>query len=301
MGGCFSQKRTDNVEAMSAEIDVSTAVERSAVNDLIQNGAEQVPAQGGSSEYVGAFMLNDTAQKHAVEPTVPVSNNQTEQPLPYVSSDVYQNRSEQIVDVPAEIAVKTSVDQPRNQIFEEQPMVQQPVYNQVIEEQPVRLPVPYNQIERTLPPVTSVVQHDYQHGNEPVFDVPIAAKVKTIVDQPLYHPSEAHPMVERTSRNQIMEEQPVMEHTARNQIYEEQPVHPAISGGHAVLPAQQSETQASVDVKENALISETQQPVHDLGVVFGGVTYRTRVFDPNLNEYVYVKGDDLQPRGGLVM
>jgi len=38
---------------MSAEIDGSTVVEPSPVKDLVHNGAEKVPVQGGSSEYVG--------------------------------------------------------------------------------------------------------------------------------------------------------------------------------------------------------------------------------------------------------
>jgi len=89
-------------------------------------------------------MRNDTAQENAVEPMAPVPNNQKEQPLAYVSSDVYPNRSEIIADVPVEIAVKSSVDQPRNPIFEEQPMVQQTAYSQVTEEQPATIPAPCN-------------------------------------------------------------------------------------------------------------------------------------------------------------
>lgn len=277
---------------MSAEIDVSTGGDPSAVNDLVHNGAGQAPVKGGSTEYVGAFMRNDTTQENAVEPTVTVSNNQTEQPVRNVSSNVYKKRSEPIVDVPAGNTVITSVDGLGNQIFEEQPMVQQTVSNQLIEN---------NQIEKTLPPVTSHVQHYYQNVDEPVFDVPIASSVKTIVDQPVYHPFDEYPKVERTLHNLIVEEQPVIKEAVRNQIYEEQPVHPISSGDPACLLAQASETFASVNVHENVQIAETQQPAHDLGVVFDGRTYQTRVFDPNLNEYVYVRRDEPQPRGGLLM
>jgi len=276
---------------MSAEIDVSTGGDPSAVNDLVHNGAGQAPVKGGSTEYAGAFMRNDTTQKNAVEPTVTVSNNQTDQPVRNVSSNVYKKRSEPIVDVPAGNTVITSVDGLGNQIFEEQPMVQQTVSNQLIED---------NQIEKTLPPVTSHVQH-YQNVDEPVFDVPIASTAKTIVDQPVYHPFEEYPKVERTLHNLIVEEQPVIKEAVRNQIYEEQPVHPISSGDPACLLAQASETFASVNVHENVQIAETQQPAHDLGVVFDGRTYQTKVFDPNLNEYVYVRRDDPQPRGGFLM
>jgi len=300
MGGCFSQKTSDS-EAMSAEIDGSTAGEPTAVNDLVHNGAGKVPVQGGSSEFVGASMRSDTAQKNTVEPMAPVTNNQTVQPLPYVTTDVYPNRSKIILDVPAENAVKTSVDQPRNPIFEDQPMVQQTVYGQAIKEQPATLPVRYNWTEKTLPPVTTAVQHDYQNCYEPVFEVPLAATSKTIVDKPVYQPFEEHPMVERTLHDQNMEEQPMIEQTPRSQIYEEQAARHTSSGDHAVLPSQTFEIQDSGKVKENFQVAKTQQPAHDRGVVFEGRTYRTRIFDPNLNEYVYVRRDDLQPRGGLMM
>jgi len=288
MGGCFSQKRTDS-ESMSAEIDGSTVGEPSAVNDLVQNGAGEVPGPGGSSEFVGDSMLSNTAWKNAVEPTVPVTNKQTEKPLPFVSSDVYSNRSKIIVDVPVNNAFKTNVDQPRNPIFEDQPVVKKTVYGQVVEEQPTTLPVRYNWIKKTLSPVATALQHDNQNYNEPVFDVPQAATPKTIVDQPLYQPFEEHRMVERTLHYQNMEEQPMIEQTLRSQVYEEQ------------LPAQTFEIQESGKVKANVQVAKTQQPVHDHGIVFEGRAYRTRIFDPNINEYVYVRGDDLQPLCGYVM
>jgi len=301
MGGCVSQKRKDS-EAMSADIDVSTVGDPSASHVLVHNGSGQVPVHGGSSEYVGAFMRNDMTQKNAVEQTGTVSNNQAEQPIPNVSSsNVYKNPSELIVDVPVHNAVKTSVDRPGSQILEEQPNEQQIIPDKNKKEEPANLLVRHNLIQKTLPPVTSSVQHDYRNVNEPVFNIPIASTVNTYVDQPLYHPFEECPMVERTLHNPIMEEQPVFEQAVRNQIYEKQSAHPISSGDPAVLLAQPSETLASVDVQENVQIAETQQPAHDLGVVFDGRMYQTRVFDPNLNEYVYVMRDDLQPRGGLVM
>merc|ERR550534_2239282 len=108
-------------------------------------------------------------------------------------------------------------------------------------------------------------------------------------------------MVEQTLNDQIIEEQPVVRQTVPNQIYEEHLVHPLSLGDHAVLPRELCANQASLEVQENVQVVKTQQVGHDLGVVFEGRVYRTRVFDPNLNEYVYVGGDELRPRGGLVM
>jgi len=297
MGGCRS--RSIDSEAMAADIDYSSAEERSAGNQLAQNNAGQVPAQGGSSEYIGAFMRDDMAQQNAVEPTSQDNNNQTVQPVPRVSSDFQHKRSEITADVLVENMAKASVDQPLNQIFGEQPMVEQAVHNQVIEEQPVTLPVPNNQIQKTLP-ISSVVQYGYQNVKEPVFDVPVETTVKTL-DEPGHKTFEENSIVERTSHDQIIEQQPVYRQTVPNQIYEEHPVHPLSPGDHAVLPEHPYATQASTEVKGNVQVVETQQAGHDLGVVFEGRTYRTRVFDPNLNEYVYVGGNDLRPRGGLVM
>jgi len=124
---------------------------------------------------------------------------------------------------------------------------------------------------------------------------------KTIVDQPVYQPFKEYPVVEQTLHNQDMEEQPMIEQTLLSQIYEEQAVHPTSTGDDAVLPAQPFEIQESGKVEEIVQIAETQQSIHDRGVIFEGRTYRTRIFDPNLNEYVYVRRDDLQPRGGLLM
>jgi len=283
MGGCWSQ--SIDREAMGAEIDDSFAKERSAGNELVQNHAGQVPTQGGSSEYIGAFIRNDMGQQNAVEPTLSVSNNQTVKPLLSVSSDVYQN-SETTVGVPVENMVKASIDQPLNQIFEEQPMVEQTVHNHITKEEPATLPITNNQMQKTVPPDSSAVNYDYQNGNELAFDVPVKTTVKTIVDEPVYQP---------------LEEQHVIRQREPNQIYEEHSVHPLSQGDHSVLPTQPCKTRASLEVEENVQVVETQEAGHDLGVVFEGRTYRTRVFDPNLNEYVYVGGDDLQPRGGLVM
>jgi len=284
MGGCWSQ--SIDREAMEAEIDDSFGKERSAGNELVQNHAGQVPAQGGSSEYIGAFIRKDIRQQNAVEPTLPVSNNQTVKPLPRASSDVYQNRSEKTVDVPVENTVKTSIDQPLNQIFEEQPMVVQTVHNHITKEELGTLPIPNNQMQQTFPPDSSAVNYDYKNGNELAFDIPVKTTVKTIVDKPVYQP---------------LEEQHVIRQSEPNQIYEEHSVHPLSQGDHSVLPTQTFKTRASLEVEENDQVVEIQEAGHDLGVVFEGKTYRTRVFDPNLNEYVYVGGDDLQPRGGLVL
>jgi len=298
MGGCSSQQIIDS-DAMLAEHE-SCAVADKAAGDEVQNIPGQVPVQGGSSEYIGAYVENGIAHQNTVEPALPVSNDQTEQPVLRVSPNVYQNSSEPIFDVPIETTVKTSADEPKiYQTFEEQPMAEEIVY-QILEEQPVTLPVS-NQFEEICPPISSDVHYDYQNGNDVVFDVPIETMVKTIVNEPLYQPFEEHPMVERTLPNQIIEEQPVIEQTVESQIFEMQPVHPISSGDHAVLPTQSPETHASVEVNENIDVVETQPPGHDLGVVFEGRTFDTRVFDPNLKEYVYVGGDNVQPRGGLVM
>jgi len=284
MGGCWSQ--SIDSEAMASEIDDSFAKERSAGNELVQNNAGQVPAEGGSSEYIGAFIRNDMAQQNAVEPTLPVSNYQSVEPLPRVTSDVYQNLSEKTVDVPVENTVKTGMDQPLNQIFEEQPMVEQTVHNHIIKEDPVTLPVPNNQVQRTFPLNSSDIHYNHQNSNELALDVPVKTTVNSIVDEPVYQP---------------LEEQHVIGQSVPNQIYEEHSVHPLSQGDNSVLPRQPCETRASLEVKENVQVVDTQETGHDIGVVFEGRTYRTRVFDPNLNEYVYVGGDDLRPRGGLVM
>jgi len=292
MGGCSSQQSIDS-EAMLAEYESCAMIERAA-GDEVQNIPGQVSVQGGSSEYIGAYVENSMAHQNTVEPPLPVSNDQTEQPVPRVSPNVCQNSSEPIFDVPIENTVKTSVDEPTiYQTFEEQPMAEEIVYH-ILEEQPVTLPVS-NQLEESLPPISSDVHFDNQHGNDAVFDVPIETMVKTIVDEPLYQPFDEHPMVERTLPNQIIEEQPVIEQTVKSQILEVQPVHPTSFDDHAVLPTKSPETHARVEVNENIDVVETQPPGHDLGVVFEGRTFHTRVFDPNLKEYVYVGGDHVQP------
>jgi len=296
MGGCLS--RSIDSEAMAVEINYSSAEERSAGNELAQNNAGQVPAEGGSSEYIGAFMRDDMAQHNAAEPD---NNNQTVQPVPRVSSDIQQNRSELTADVLVENMAKASVDQPLNQIFGEQPMAEQAVHNQVIEEQPVTLPVSSNQIQKTLPPISSAVQYDYQNAKQPVVDVPVETTVKTILDEPVCKTFEENSIVERPLHEQNIEEQLVIRQTVPTQIYEEHPIHPLSSGDHAVFPGHPCATQGSAEVNEKVQVVGTQQAGHDPGVVFEGRTYRTRIFDPNLNEYVYVGGNDLRPRGGLVM
>jgi len=275
MGGCQSQQITDS-EAMLSEIDASPAVEQSEGDEVVQLIPGQVPAPRGSSEYGGANLENDIAHKNTAVATLPVSNDQTEQPVQRVSPDVYQNSSEPVIDVPVG---NTSVDQPIiYQTFEEQPMAERAV-DQIFEKQPVMSAVSNNRVEETLRPVSSDVHYDYQNGNEAVFDVPIETSLKG---------------------NQIIEEQPI-EQTVHNHIFEKQLVHPISFGDHSVLPAQSSETHANVQVNENIQGVETQAPEHDLGVVFEGRTYRTRVFDPNLKEYVYVGGDYVESRGGLVI
>jgi len=296
MGGCSSQQIIDS-DAMLAEHE-SCAVADKAAGDEVQNIPGQVPVQGGSSEYIGAYVENGMAHQNTVEPPLPVSNDQTEQPVLRVSPNVHQNISEPIFDVPIENTVKTSVDEPIiYQTFEEQPVAEEIVY-QILEEQPVTLPVS-NQFEEIFLPVTSDVHYDYQNGNDAVFDVPTETMVKTIVDEPLSQPFEEHPMVERTLPNPVIEEQPVIEQTVKSQIFEVQPVHTVSFGDHAVLPTQSPETHASVEVNENIDVVEVQP--HELGIVFEGRTYQTRVFDANLKEYVYVGENCVKPRGGLVM
>jgi len=298
MGGCWSQQSIDS-EAMLAEHESCSVVERSAGDEVVQNIPGQVPVQGGSSEHVGAYVENGMAHQNTVEATLPVSHYQTEQPVPCVSPDVYQNSSEPMFDVPIENTVGTSVEEPITyQPFKEQPMAEETVYP-IFEEQPVTLPVSNDLFEEIFPPDSSDV-HYYQNCNELVFDVPIENKVKTVVDEPLYQPLEEHSVVEQTLYNETFEEQPVSEHV-HNEIFEKQPVHPTSFGDSTVLPTKSSETHPSVEVNENIPVVEEQPHEHDLGVVFEGRTYRTRVFDANLKEYVYVGGDSVEPRGGQVM
>jgi len=299
MGGCWSQQSIDN-EAMLAAINASPAVEQPA-GEIVHDNAGQVTAEGGSSEYVGAYMRNGIEQQNAVEPLIPVSNEQMEQPVLHVSPDEYQNPVETVLDIPLENTGRTSVDQPIYQTFEEQPMEERIAPSKIYNEQPVTLPVPENLVEEPLPYVSSDVHYNYQTGDEPVVDVPIETMMTPVVDDPVYPPLEVSPIVEQTLHNQYIEEQPVNEETVHSQIYEEQPVHTLSFGDEAVLPAQLCETEASFQVNENYQVSEALPVGHDLGVAFEGRMYRTRVFDPNLNDYVYVGGDDLQPRGGLVM
>jgi len=280
MGGCWSQQSIES-EAMLAEVESCSVVERSAGDG------------GGSSEYVGAYVGNGMAQQNTVEPMLPVSNDQPEQPVLRVSPNVYQNSTEPMFDFPIVNTGSTNVDQPIiYQTFEEQPIVEETVY-QIFKEQPTTLPVSNNQVE-ALPAVSDVI--DYQNGNEVVLDAPIETTLKTIVDEPLYQPFEEHPVDERTLNNRVIKEQPVID----TPIFEEQPVHPISFEDHAV-PAQSSETPASVEVDENMQVVESQPPGQDLGIVFEGRTYRTRIFDPNLQEHVYVGEDYVKPRGGLVM
>jgi len=299
MGGCWSQQSIDN-EAMLAGIDARPAVEQPA-GEIVHDNAGQVLAEACSSEYVGAYMRNGTEQQNAVQPLVPVCNNQMEQPVLDVTPDVYQNPVETVFDIPVENKVGTSVDQPIYQSFEEQPMVEPIPHNQIYEDQPVALPLPENLMEETLPYVSSDVHYNYQTGDEPVVDIPVETMMTPVVDEPVYPPFEVNPIVEQTSHNQYIEEQPVNEETVHSQIYEEQPLQTISFGEHAVMPAQLCETEASLQVNENYQVSEAQPAGNDIGVAFEGRMYHTKVFDPNLNEYVYVGGDDLQPRGGLVM
>jgi len=291
MGACRSHQSIDN-ESMLAELDSCSVVEQSAGDEVVQNLPGQVTEPGGSLEYVGAYTGNDMAHQNTVEPMLPVSKDQSEQPVLRVSpNNVYQNSTEPMFDFPIENTGSTNIEQPIiYQTFEEQPMAQETVY-QILEEQPVTLPVVSDQVEEAMPAVSSDVNYDNQNDIEVVMGVPKETTVKTIVDEPIYQPFEEHPMDERTL-NQIIVEQPVIE-TVHNQIFEEQPVHPISYGDQAVLPVQSPETPASVEVNENNQVVGTQPPGLDLGVVFEGRTYRTRVFDPNLNEYVYVGGDNV--------
>jgi len=192
----------------------SSEHEQYAGNDLLPNNAGPVPAQAGSSEYVGTYMQTEHANQN-----YGVSTNQTEQPLPPVSSDVH---------------------------------------------------------------------NDYQNGNKQVFDVPQENTRYKIVDQPAHQ--------------QTFEEQPMIDHTVPQQAFEEQPVHPVTLDDQVVLPTQSWAHQAPVEVKDNVQGADIQQDGYsDLGVMFEGNTYGKRVFDENLNQYVYVQEDSLQPRGGLVM
>jgi len=308
MGACWSHESIDN-ESMLAELDSCSVVEQSAGDEVVQNLAGQGPAQGGALEYVGAYVGNDTSHQNTVEPMLPVPNDQPEQPVLRVSPNVYQNSTEQMTDFPIENTGSTDLDQPiiyqtveeqpmawetEYQIFEEQPVTEY----QILEEQPVMLPVSNNQVEEAMPAVSSDVNYDYQNYNEAVLGVPTETTVKTIVDESLYQPFEEHLMDQQTVHNQVTEEQPVIE-TVHNQIFEEQPMLSICD--QAVLPAQSSETPARAEVDENIQVVGTQPPGQDLGIVFEGRTYRTRVFDANLKEYVYVGGDYVEPRGGLVM
>jgi len=310
MGACWSHESIEN-ESMLAELDSCSVVERSAGDEVVQNLPGGAPAPGGSLEYVGAYVGDDTAHKNTVEPMLPVSNDQPEQSVLRVSPNVDQNSTEQIFDFPIENIGSTNLDQPIiYQTVEEQPVAQETEYQileeqpvpeyQTLEEQPVMLPVSNNQVEEAMPAVSSDVNYDNQNYNEAVLGVPTETTGETIAEEPLYQPFEEHLMDQRTLNNQIIEEQPVIE-TVHNQIFEEQLVHPISFGDQAVLPAQSSETPASVEVHEDIQVVGTQPPGQDLGVVFEGRTYRTRVFDPNLKEYVYVVGDYVEPRGGLVM
>jgi len=290
MGGCWSQQSIDN-ETMLAEHDPCSIAERSAGDEVV------VPVPGGSSEYIGAYVENGMVPQNAIEPTLLLSEDQTEQRVLGVSPNVYQNSTEQMFDFSIEKTGSTNVDQPIiYQPFEEQPLVEDTVY-EVFEELPQALLVSSNQVEEPRPPVSSNVNYDNQKGNEAVLDAPIETTVKPFVDEPLYQPVEDYPMDERTF-NQIIEEQPVVE-TMHNQIFEE-PVDAPSFGEHAV-PAQSSEIPASTEVYETIQVEETQPSELDVGVVFEGRTYSTRVFDPHLKEYVYVSGHNVQPRGGLVM
>jgi len=309
MGACWSHESIDN-ESMLAELDSCSVVERPAGDEVVQNLPGQGPAPGGSLEYVGAYVGNDTSHQNTVEPMLPVSNDQPEQPVLRVSPNVYQNSTEQRTEFPIENTGSTNLDQPIvYQAVEEQPMAHETEYQileepvteyQILEEQPVIIPVSNNQVEEAMPAVSSDVNYDYQNYNEAVLGVPTETTVKTIVDESLYQPIEEHLMDQPTLNNQITEEQTAIE-TEHNQIFEEQPVLSIPFDDQAVLPAPSSETPASVEVDENIQVVGTQPLGQDLGVVFEGRTYRTKVFDSNLKEYVYVGGDCVEPRGGLVM
>jgi len=290
MGGCWSQQSIDN-ETMLAEHDPCSMAERSAGDEVV------VPGPGGSSEYVGAYMENGMVLQNTFEPTFEPtllhSEDQTEQPMLRVSPNVYQNSTEPMFDFPIEKSGRTNVDQPIiYQPLEEQPLVEETVY-EFFEEHPQALPVS-NQVEEPRPPVSSKVNYEHQNGDEAVLDAPIETTVKPIVDEPLYQPVEID---EQTFNTQIIEEQPVVE--AMPQIFEELVDAPSF-GEHSV-PAESSEIPASTEVYETIQVEETQPAGVDVGVVFEGRTYSTRVFDRNLKEYVYVSGHNVQPRGGLVM
>jgi len=111
MGGCLSQHNIDSEMAVAHDLEGNSALDR---NDMSPSNIDQLTAQGGSAEYIGVYIEDEVM--------LPVSDNQTEEPLTAVPLDIshnFQNVDERFVMATNGITEQNDVDQP---LYHEQPV-----------------------------------------------------------------------------------------------------------------------------------------------------------------------------------
>jgi len=332
----MSQQNIDSQMVVESEPARSSVQTGPLADDVAPSNVNQLPAQGGTAEYVGAYMKQDHGIQNYGDVMSPDFNIQTEEPftaVPFNPSDIqhnYQNVGEQVV-----LATQGNTEQNTvQQLYHEQPVYPVALDNKAM-----------------------VPSQFYQNAGEPVVMAAHGSTEQNAVDQPLYHEQPVHPVsldgkatvpaqftqnmgepVEmathgntgQNAANQVLYHQPVhpvsleekatvpsqyyqngreqvvmeahenMEQNAVGQpLYHEQPVHPVSLDDKAP----QSSANLAGDKVKNAIQGvKTHQNEHsDFTIVFEGQTYRKRVFDENLNSYVYVTEDSIQPNGGLLI
>jgi len=338
MGGCLSQQNIDSQMVVEREPARSNVRTGPLSDDVAPTNVNQLPAQGGTEEYVGAaYMKQEHGIQNYGDVMSPDFNIQTEEPLtavPFNPSDIqhnYQNVGGQVVAATHENTEQNTV---------------QPLYH----EQPI-YPV-------ALDNKAMVPSQFYQNAGEPVVMATHENMEQNAVDQPLYHEQPVHPVsldgkatvpaqlyqnmgeqsemathgnTGQNAANQVLYHQPVhpvsveekatvpsqyyqngreqvvmeahenMDQNAVGQpLYREQPVHPVSLDDKA--PPESAANLAGDEVQNAIQRVKTQQNEHsDFTIVFEGQTYRKRVFDENLKSYVYVTEDNIQPNGGLLI
>jgi hypothetical protein len=91
MGGCLSQQQVDSEVATAHDLKANPVLEGSSASDFYPTNVDQLPAQGCSSENIALDMQKDEANRYDDELVMPVSNNQTEQPEPLISSNIHKD------------------------------------------------------------------------------------------------------------------------------------------------------------------------------------------------------------------
>jgi len=336
MGGCLSQQNIDSQMVVEREPARSNVRTGPLSDDVAPTNVNQLPAQGGTEEYVGAaYMKQEHGIQNYGDVMSPDFNIQTEEPLtavPFNPSDIqhnYQNVGEQVVAATHGNTEQNTVqplyhEQPVYPVALDKAMVPEQSYQTAGEAvvvathanaeqnpgQPLYHEQPVNPV--SLDGNATVPAQFYQnmgeqaematHGNTGQ-----NAAVQVLCHQPV-HPVSLEEKATVTSqyyqngRDQVvMEAHENMDQNAvGHPLYREQPVHPVSLDDKA--PPQLSANLAGDKVQNAIQRVKTQQNEHsDFTIVFEGQTFRKRVFDENFNGYVYVTEDNIQPNGGLLI